>query len=403
MSRMTVQQAAEQWGLSVRSVQHLCKEGRIPGAARWGRTWVIPADAQRPADRRRKDRAAPELTLSCRSPVVLMTDLCHKKPAADELTPEDLLLEVWRTYSRGEIERSVCIAKSLSRFRADFYSAVSVGLVQVACALWTGDKELWLKGRERIMTAPGNDSAEQMARELWLATTNEGLLDNSQLPDWFRQGRLEFLPKDSLPSAEFYYAKHLYVSARDVATGGASYPDVEKLGLIRILPHLVEPMIARAQKSGIPMLEICQRCLCAEAYHVLGDLENTVRQLDGALLLALPEKSYGILAEFRSLFGNLMDDRAALIDPEAVKPIRQLHKQMLQGCSKLNYALRNVKIAINLSTREQEVAKLASVGLSNPEIAERLHLSLSSVKSIISTIMNKTGTQRRSEFALHLL
>lgn len=49
---MTVNQAAEKWGLSDRRVRVLCAEGKIPGAFREGRGWKIPANAAKPADGR---------------------------------------------------------------------------------------------------------------------------------------------------------------------------------------------------------------------------------------------------------------------------------------------------------------------------------------------------------------
>ena len=39
---MTVQEAAEKWGVTPRQVQILCKENRVAGAARMSRIWIIP-------------------------------------------------------------------------------------------------------------------------------------------------------------------------------------------------------------------------------------------------------------------------------------------------------------------------------------------------------------------------
>lgn len=52
---MTVKEASERWGISVRRVSLLCSEGRIPGVRRQGNRWMIPADAEKPADRRVKN------------------------------------------------------------------------------------------------------------------------------------------------------------------------------------------------------------------------------------------------------------------------------------------------------------------------------------------------------------
>lgn len=51
---MTVQDAAKLWGISVRCVQKLCEENRIDGIVRLPRAWLIPQDAQKPADGRYK-------------------------------------------------------------------------------------------------------------------------------------------------------------------------------------------------------------------------------------------------------------------------------------------------------------------------------------------------------------
>ncbi len=51
---MTAGEAAELWKISVRRVQRLCKENRIDGVLNINRIWLIPKDAQKPVDARRK-------------------------------------------------------------------------------------------------------------------------------------------------------------------------------------------------------------------------------------------------------------------------------------------------------------------------------------------------------------
>ena len=47
-------QASEAWGITERQVQSLCKNGKIEGVVKWGRSWLIPKDAPRPLDGRTK-------------------------------------------------------------------------------------------------------------------------------------------------------------------------------------------------------------------------------------------------------------------------------------------------------------------------------------------------------------
>ena len=51
---MTVQEAANLWEISERRIQKLCEEKRIDGVVRLSRVWLIPKDAKKPTDGRRK-------------------------------------------------------------------------------------------------------------------------------------------------------------------------------------------------------------------------------------------------------------------------------------------------------------------------------------------------------------
>lgn len=62
MEYLSVAKTAEKWGISQRSVRNYCSEGRIPGAFLTGKTWNIPADAEKPSRAKRKD-AAPDTLL----------------------------------------------------------------------------------------------------------------------------------------------------------------------------------------------------------------------------------------------------------------------------------------------------------------------------------------------------
>ena len=51
---MTTKEAAEKWHITERRINVLCKEGRISGAYKENKKWVIPADAVKPVDKRLK-------------------------------------------------------------------------------------------------------------------------------------------------------------------------------------------------------------------------------------------------------------------------------------------------------------------------------------------------------------
>ena len=49
---LTLSEAAVKWNLTSRVLSHYCNEGRIEGAERAGRIWLIPENAERPKDKR---------------------------------------------------------------------------------------------------------------------------------------------------------------------------------------------------------------------------------------------------------------------------------------------------------------------------------------------------------------
>ena len=59
---ITTKEASGRWGISTRRINVLCKEGRIPGAYKDDGMWIIPSDAQKPVDKRMKEKIAAEAT-----------------------------------------------------------------------------------------------------------------------------------------------------------------------------------------------------------------------------------------------------------------------------------------------------------------------------------------------------
>ena len=60
---MKAAEAAQLWGISLHRVQELCKNGRIAGVERFGRSWMIPIGASKPDDSRRKENKSGNISI----------------------------------------------------------------------------------------------------------------------------------------------------------------------------------------------------------------------------------------------------------------------------------------------------------------------------------------------------
>ena len=58
MDIMSVKEASERWNISERWIQKLCEEG----VQRFGRFWMIPKEAQKPADLRKNRKGRSDIS-----------------------------------------------------------------------------------------------------------------------------------------------------------------------------------------------------------------------------------------------------------------------------------------------------------------------------------------------------
>ena len=412
---ITIEEAANQWGISVRRVQALCKEGRIQGAIRLGRDWRIPAQAARPADGRSKmtriqgqtpvvaDQPFPKNT-----PFLYMSDLYSQPGSADTVgqslagNPEAKgIFEAEVAYSRGQIDKVYEQVNDLLGQQSGFYSTLAAGMLLALCTIWRGELDMWRKAKQHIAQAPANTDTDRDIILLSLMAVDSMLYDVSSFPEWFKIGCFEPLHKDALPAAKVYYAKYLYAVAYAVATKQVSVEGVQGLALMGMLPNTMEPMISQAVADGFIMAEMYLRMTCAVVYRICGNEEQAVRHIDRAVRLALADGLYGFLAEYCRTLDVLLEQRVKLADPAAWDQVQALYKVYNAGWSKLSGSVRGKNLITTLSRREREVAKLAAFGMQNREIAEKLHMSLSSVKQAIRIVAEKTGASR-DEFAAYL-
>ena len=405
-----IAEAAEKWNISPRQVQNLCRAGSVPGAVRFGRSWMIPDKASKPADgrtkgaRAEKAQNAANLPMPRKSPFLTMTDLYTKPGSAEKCIasldnhPEaQALFAAEIAYSRGDIDQVIAHAQYFLSHRSGFYAVNAGGMLLALAAMWRGDIYLWRQAKLHIFEAPCRNEEDRDILSLSLACVDSSVRDFSNYPEWFVRGQFGHLPSDAHPAAWVFYLKYLLFYAQDRAVNQVKTVDVTGRGMIRFIPHIAEPMIAQLSVEHKIIPEIYLRLLAATAYHQCGDEKSAVFHVDAAIALALPDGFLGILAEYRRNLDFLLDDRLALADLEAFKRYKELHRGLLTGWTKLHNSLLSKSVSRALTIREREIACLAAFGLSNSEISSQLHISVDSVKKAVYDAMNKTGVNKREK------
>ena len=407
MQYITVQEAAKKWGVTTRRVQMLCNEERIKGAYRFGKSWMIPSTAVLPNARRKQEE--PTLPMPRKSPFLDMTNLYNKAGKADECAemlinqPEaHALFEAQIAYRRGEIEKVYEHARYFLHAHSGFYAIIGGGMLLAQCAIWRGDIYLWKEAKKHIFEAPCKDEHDREIVSLSLAIIDSSIYDNKDYPEWFKIGNFETLPGDAHPAAKVFYVKYLYMAAHAIATKQLKLEGVEGLALMRMIPNTIEPMISQAVLDKTIVPEMFLRMSCAVAYYNSGQKEKAITHMDKAIALALPDRLYGFLTEYVRHFGELLEERIALQDENAVVAVKALYNTYSIGWVRLSSQVKEKYIAIDLDAKDRELAKLSAFGFTAKEIAAMLHLSESTVNHDITRIINKAGLLSKKELAFIL-
>ena len=407
MQYITVQEAAQKWGVTTRRVQMLCNENRIKGAYRFGKSWMIPATAVLPNARKKNEE--PHLPMPRKSPFLDMTNLYNKAGCADECAemlinqPEaHALFEAQIAYRRGEIEKVYEQARYFLHSHSGFYAILGGGMLLAQCAIWRGALYLWKEAKRHIFEAPCKGEHDRELVSLALAIIDSSIYDNKDYPDWFKIGNFEALPGDAHPAAKVFYVKYLYMAAHAIATKQFKLEGVEGLALMRMIPNTIEPMISQAVLDKTIVPEMFLRMSCAVAYYNSGQKERALAHMDKAIALALPDRMYGFLAEYMRHFGDLLEQRIALQDKNAVVAVKALYNIYSVGWARLSSQVRDKMISTNLDAKDREIAKLCAFGFTTKEIAAMLHTSESTISHAITRITNKTGLLSKKEFAFIL-
>jgi len=163
-------------------------------------------------------------------------------------------------------------------------------------------------------------------------------------------------------------------------------------------------LLAAADKTGRTGKAIEILALCALAFQIQGDVDQALSALERALVLGEPGGYVRTFLDEGEPMARLL--RLALsrgIAPNYVARLLGAFGQEAEPSSPATQSLVEP-----LTEREVELLRLLVAGLSNAEIAEKLVIAVSTVKSHVNHIYGKLGVGSRTQAVikaqeLHLL
>ncbi len=397
MEYMTVREAAEKWNISERQVQKYCAQGRIDGIIKLGVSWGIPDDAQKPVDPRRAEMSPvrplkaggkryPGLMPLMNTP--FEPGQCEEIIKAMGEGPEKDIATAEYHYFSGRAAEAVRETE-IYLTSQNMYIRLSACLIYAYANLSIGEIQrarYALAEVKRMLGSGENVSPEMRAAESFINAAAAVLL-HLPLPEELPPCK-EFLPE--LPSGLRAFA--LYVQAHYLYLR-KEYD--KSLGV-------VEATFAMgAQNYPIPAIYL--HLVAVMDYMNLRKKEEAEKHMLAAWELARPDDLIEGLGEHHGLLGGMLEAVIKPGWPEDFKRIIDITYRFSAGWRRVHNPDTGHDVADNLTTTEFTVAMLAARGWTNQDIGRHMSISQHTVKSHISTAMQKLGINSRKDLEKHML
>ena len=395
---LSVREAAEKWGVSERRINQYCSEGRIPGAEKIGKAWVIPADADKPGDpRKRKNQSvshkppnAPELfpgfmpLLNTRFEPGHCMETIEKMKAGPK---KDIAMAEYRYFS-GQAEKamqdtevyltSTDGAIRLSACWIFAYSCLTAGRIDHARNALQEIRNTLDANRK---TAPPVRAIEAFAAFAAAVLLHLPLPDEMPPMETF----LPLLPPGIRAFALYVLAHYLYLKEEYGQSAG-----------------IVEATLAMGA-DAYPISAIYLHLVAVMDYMSLKQPDRAQTHLLTAWEIARPDDLIEGFGEHHGLLGAMLEATIKSKWPEDFKRIIDITYRFSSGWRRVHNPITGHDVADDLTTTEFAIAMLAARGWTTQEIANHLNISANTVKDHISEAMRKLGVETRKDLKKYML
>ena len=401
MEYLTVRETAEKWNISIRMVQQFCTAGRIPGAQKFGKSWAIPADTEKPADPRRTQRqrnfppaqTAPAGPLDRASLMPLMNTAfapgrCREAvEAMAEGTQREIAMAEYY-YFTGQPEMAAAAAEPYLT-SPDMGARLSACLIYAYANLSVGEiarAKFALGELDAFLAGAGKQVPQFRAAAAFVASAGAVLL-HLPLPEELPEGEsfLPLLPTGLRAFAVYIQAHYLYlqgdyarsagVAEATLAIGGSRYPiPAIYLNLVAVMDYMSLKQTDRAES------------------HLLAAWE-----------LARPDDLIEGFGEHHGLLGGMLESVIKREWPEEFRRIIAITYRFSWGWRRIHNPKTGDQVADNLTTTEFAVAMLAARGWTNEEIAGHMGISSHTVKRHLAEAKGKLHVNTRQELGKYML
>ncbi len=302
----------------------------------------------------------------------------------------DALYRAVLAYHKGNINEAEAFAyKATYLAESKKQSIIQLGatlqLAQVA--LHKADTEGWqhaINSMERAVSYPMQNSfAVRSALDIMRGMLLVELQQLDEIAEWLKNGDFSSkrLLQPMLPLALFVHT--LFLLHR---------------GEVSRMIGIIEANLSK-QSMNTPVNNMLLTLNLAVGYLNIKNHDKAVALVKNTAQSVMPDGMVFTFASFSWLLQGLTDEIIEQEYPELFNTFKGIKERFSSGWRKLHKDISPEELPSDLTEREREVAMLAAGGLRNVEIAEKLFISESTVRTHMRTIFRKLDIDRRVKLA----
>ncbi len=398
MKNLTIKETALRWGVSERTVNKLCADGRVEGAQKFGSVWSIPEGAQKPIDPRKLrkqqseaqtaiERKPKEKPLHTAMPLLNTPfKLGQAKKAAESIEDSDsrniALAEYY--YFSGQAEKASDLSEpylthedtALCVSACWIFSYANLALNRIA------KSKLALASLYKMAEAIDDNTPLRDKALITCISTGASVLLHLPLPKILTP--LKTYIHMTSPGLRLFV---LYIEAHH------SYLN----GQYGVAIGIAETALA-LESEIYPIPTIYLHLIASMGYINMNHPEIAKQHLLEAWKLARPDDLIEAFGEHHGLLGGCLEATMKRDFSEDFKRIINITYKFSAGWRKIHNQETGHDVADNLSTTEFAASMLAARGWTNKEIADHMGLSEFTVRHYISIAMQKFNKKQRYQF-----
>ncbi len=390
MEYESVSATAIRLGVSERAVQKWAKNGKIKGAKRIGRQWLIPEGAKAPLKGASETLEEKPHSFMPLLGSTFVPGNCSKLIESIKDSDDKALATAEYCYYKGQTQEAIEITE-LYLTHKSYALAFSACFIYTFANLSSGKLHLARLGLDNIKANVTKVLREEKNEELraiavFVGTAASVLL---HLESW------------SLPEIDNKILMNLPEGVRLFSAYIMAHKAYLQKDFSRSIGIIDASLALRSADFPIASLYLkLMRTVCFMGLHRSDDAKESFGDINK---LALIEKFYQPFVEHHGLLQGIIEAQLKVANPKAYTDIVALVSGFSRGWRTVHNELTESSVTVHLTPTEFVVAMLFNRGWSVKEISAHLNISTRMVKHHLSVTYEKLDVSNREELGRFLL